>query len=59
MGVGGRPPAPVRHLSTGSSPVHATSLESDDVFSDGVSLQMATVTGSVGQGYTISLNVPV
>lgn len=36
-----------------------TSLDSDNVFSDGVSLQMATVTGSVDDGYTISLNVPV
>lgn len=36
-----------------------TSLDSDNVFSDGVSLQMATVTGSVDEGYTISLNVPV
>jgi protocatechuate 3,4-dioxygenase beta subunit len=36
-----------------------TSLDSDNAFSDGVSLQMATVTGSVDDGYTISLNVPV
>ncbi|MBJ7358284.1 MAG: 3,4-dioxygenase subunit beta [Nocardioides sp.] len=35
------------------------SLDSDGVFSDGYSLQMATVTGSVDEGYTISLNVPV
>lgn len=37
----------------------ATSLDSDNVFSDGVSLQMASVTGSVDQGFTVSLNVPV
>lgn len=36
-----------------------TALDSDNVFSDGVSLQMATVTGSVDDGYTISINVPV
>lgn len=35
------------------------SLDSDGVFSDGHSLQMATVTGSVDEGYTISLNIPV
>lgn len=37
----------------------ATSLESDMVFSDGYSLQLATVTGSVDDGYTAVLNVPV
>jgi protocatechuate 3,4-dioxygenase beta subunit len=35
------------------------SLDSDMVFSDGFSLQLATVTGSVDEGYTFSLNVPV
>ncbi|GAB3259186.1 dioxygenase family protein [Nocardioides dilutus] len=35
------------------------SLDTDGIFSDGYSLQMASVTGSVDQGYTISLNVPV
>ncbi|WP_243060798.1 intradiol ring-cleavage dioxygenase [Nocardioides sp. SR21] len=35
------------------------SLDSDNVFADGHSLQMAAVTGSVDSGYTISLNVPV
>ena len=35
------------------------SLESDGIFSDGYSLQMATVTGSVTDGYTVSLNIPV
>lgn len=37
----------------------ATSLDRDLAFSDGVSLQMATATGSVDDGYTIALNVPV
>ncbi len=36
-----------------------TSLDSDMVFSDGYSLQMATATGSVDQGYSIALNVAV
>ncbi|HEY1132979.1 MAG TPA: 3,4-dioxygenase subunit beta [Nocardioides sp.] len=35
------------------------SLDSDNVFSDGYSLQMGTVTGSVDAGYTLRLNVPV
>lgn len=35
------------------------SLDSDGIFSDGYSLQMAKVTGSVEEGYTVSLNVPV
>jgi protocatechuate 3,4-dioxygenase beta subunit len=34
-------------------------LNTDGIFSDGYSLQMASVTGSVDEGYTISLNVPV
>jgi hypothetical protein len=29
------------------------------VFSDGYSLQLATVTGDVGDGLTATLNVPV
>ena len=37
----------------------AVSLDSDMVFSDGYSLQLATVTGSADEGYTFSLNVPV
>lgn len=37
----------------------AISLDSDNVFSDGYSLQMASVTGSVDDGYTVTLNVPV
>ncbi|GAA1793547.1 hypothetical protein GCM10009795_043900 [Nocardioides hankookensis] len=35
------------------------SLDSDGIFSDGYSLQMATVTGSVDDGYSVSLNIPV
>ena len=36
-----------------------TSLETDMVFSDGYSTQLGTVTGSVGQGMTVALNVGV
>ena len=36
-----------------------TSLETDNVFSDGYSLQLATVTGNVTDGMTATLNVPV
>ncbi len=36
-----------------------TSLATDLVFADGYSLQLATVTGSVEEGYLASLNVPV
>lgn len=35
------------------------SLESDSVFADGHSLQLARMTGSVGEGLTASLAVPV
>ena len=35
------------------------SLDSDGIFSDGYSLQMADVTGSVEDGYVATLNVPV
>jgi protocatechuate 3,4-dioxygenase beta subunit len=35
------------------------SLDSDLVFSDGYSLQMAALTGSVEDGYVATLNVPV
>ena len=41
------------------SNLEQVSLDSDNVFSDGYSLQLATVTGSVAEGYTLSLNVPV
>ena len=36
-----------------------TSLDSDMVFSDGYSLQLAKITGSVDEGLTATLNVPV
>ena len=36
-----------------------TSLDTDNVFSDGYSLQLATVTGNVTDGMTATLNVPV
>jgi protocatechuate 3,4-dioxygenase beta subunit len=36
-----------------------TSLATDNIFSDGYSLQLATITGSVTQGMTATLNVPV
>jgi protocatechuate 3,4-dioxygenase beta subunit len=35
------------------------SLDSDNVFSDGHSLQMGNLTGSVEEGYTLKINVPV
>ena len=35
------------------------SLESDNVFSDGVGLQMATVSGDVTKGYTVQLTVGI
>lgn len=37
----------------------AITLDSDNVFSDGYSLQMGNLTGSVDDGYTLKLNVPV
>ncbi|QCW50602.1 3,4-dioxygenase subunit beta [Nocardioides dongxiaopingii] len=36
-----------------------TSLSDDMVFSDGYSLQMAKVSGSLADGYVLTLNVPV
>ena len=39
--------------------VSRTSLTTDMVFSDGYSLQMAAVTGSVEDGYVATLNVPI
>jgi hypothetical protein len=36
-----------------------SSLATDNVFSDGYSLQLATVTGTVAGGLTATLNVPV
>jgi hypothetical protein len=35
------------------------SLDGDNIFSDGYSLQLAKVTGSVAAGYTATLRVPV
>ena len=35
------------------------SLDSDGVFSDGWSLQMASMKGSVAEGWTATLNVPI
>ena len=35
-----------------------SSLETDMVFSDGYSLQLATVTGNVTDGMTATLNIP-
>ena len=35
------------------------SLDSDGIFSDGYSLQMATMKGSVADGLTATLNVPI
>lgn len=35
------------------------SLDTDGIFSDGHSLQMATMKGSVTDGYTATLNVPI
>jgi protocatechuate 3,4-dioxygenase beta subunit len=35
------------------------SLDSDNVFGDGHSLQLGNLTGSVDEGYTLKLNVPV
>lgn len=36
-----------------------TTLDNDNVFSDGYSLQLAKATGSVAEGFTLSLNVPI
>jgi protocatechuate 3,4-dioxygenase beta subunit len=35
------------------------SLDADGIFSDGYSLQMARVTGSVDEGFVATLNVPI
>lgn len=42
-----------------SSNLSQVSLDSDGIFADGYSLQMAKVTGSVEDGYVATLNVPV
>jgi len=36
-----------------------TSLDTDNVFSDGYSLQLAAITGVVDTGMAATLNVPV
>ncbi|HZB51503.1 MAG TPA: hypothetical protein VE547_20615 [Mycobacteriales bacterium] len=51
--------ARLRDAAGAGTAVLRTSLESDNVFSDGWSLQLATVTGSVASGYTARLSVPV
>jgi hypothetical protein len=45
--------------STSVTNLAQTSLATDNVFSDGYSLQLATVTGDVTKGTTATLNVPV
>jgi protocatechuate 3,4-dioxygenase beta subunit len=42
-----------------ASTMSQTTLDSDMVFSDGHSLQMATVTGNVDDGMTVKLNIAV
>jgi hypothetical protein len=49
----------VRRDIASSANLATVSLESDGVFSDGHSLQMAKLTGSVEDGYTLALGVPV
>ncbi|KQZ66455.1 intradiol ring-cleavage dioxygenase [Nocardioides sp. Root151] len=44
---------------TSASNMEQTPLDQDNVFSDGHSLQMAKVTGSIEKGYVATLNVPV
>ncbi|WP_369372382.1 intradiol ring-cleavage dioxygenase [Promicromonospora sp. Populi] len=39
--------------------LQGVTLDSDNVFSDGYALQMARVSGSVSEGYTATLRVPV
>lgn len=42
-----------------ASTFSGVSLDTDGVFSDGYSLQLAEVTGSASEGYTFALNVPI
>ena len=44
---------------TSQTNLAAISLDSDNIFSDGYSLQMGKLTGSIGDGYTLKINVPV
>ena len=39
--------------------MQGSSLATDNVFSDGWSLQLAKITGDVDSGFTATLNVPV
>lgn len=48
-----------KRYGSSTSNLDRLSLETDNVFSDGHSLQMATVEGSVKEGYTLRLAVPV
>jgi protocatechuate 3,4-dioxygenase beta subunit len=45
--------------SASVSNLAGVSLHTDGIFSDGYSLQLAKLTGSVDEGYTLRLNVPV
>ncbi len=49
----------VEGYETSVSNMSQLSLETDGIFSDGYSLQLAKVTGSNDEGYTVTLNVPV
>jgi protocatechuate 3,4-dioxygenase beta subunit len=45
--------------SSSARNLSAISYTTDNVFNDGVTLQMGTVTGSVTEGYTVTLTVGV
>ena len=51
--------SPPAATSRASSNLDQTSLATDMVFSDGYSTQLGTVSGSVGSGLTVALNVGV
>ena len=40
-------------------PAHRVSLAGDNIFSDGSTLQLATVTGSLAEGYVARLTVGI
>jgi protocatechuate 3,4-dioxygenase beta subunit len=44
---------------TSVSNLAGVSLDSDGIFSDGYSLQLAKMTGSVEEGFVATLNVPI
>lgn len=48
-----------RTVPTSTRSLEATSLATDNVFSDGYSLQLGSVTGTVADGMTVTLKVPV